>query len=218
MHRKDLVAAQIIKDLLRNDEPHFIYFVKNGAHWPYEGKYPAGKAPFKPHMTPNEAPGENLEHMENSYKNTILWVVGEFFDELLDDLDLSDHIIIYTADHAQHLNHKRQGGFMSHCSTYNEHPTEGLVPMLTITHSPKFGPQLQDAANMNFDKTSHYNLFSTLLSLFGYPEQEVFARYGGGLMQPISEKQEYLVVPLFVRFGRPLRWRPIPQRESLSTL
>ena len=215
MHNKDFAAAQVIKDLLKNDHPQFIYFVKNGAHWPYEGKYPRERSFYKPYMEPNEAPGVNLEHMANSYKNTIHWTVGEFFSEFLSDLDLSEHVVIYTADHAQNLNHKRQGGFMSHCSTYNEHPTEGLVPLLTITDSPKYSQELADAAKINFDKASHYNLFSTLLLMFGYPEQDVLPRYGESLMQSIDTKQEYLVVPLFVKFGRPLRWQAIPQRDTI---
>lgn len=215
MHNKDFVAAQIIKDLLKDDQPQFIYFVKLGAHWPYEGKYPRERSYYKPYMAPNEAPGENLEHMVNSYKNAIHWTVGEFFNEFLKDIDLSDHVVIYTADHAQNLDHRREPGFMSHCSSYNEHPTEGLVPLLTITDSPKYSQPMLDAAKINFDKASHYNLFSTILLLFGYPEQDVLSRYGKSLMQSIDEKQEYLVVPLFVKFGRPLRWQEIPQRGTL---
>jgi hypothetical protein len=91
------IARRLRRIIQDNREPAFVYVNKMGVHFPYEGKYPPERAvlPVLKRTTLGEGikpqaedPATHLS-FRNAYLNALAWNVGNFFDTLLADLDLS---------------------------------------------------------------------------------------------------------------------------------
>ena len=116
--------------------------------------------------------------------------------------------MVYTADHGQNLMDR---GVMLQCNSRTPHEFEGLVPMLLISGDRALRPRLQAAADTNRDRTTHFQVFPTLLELFGYRHSDVAVHYPEGLLAPVREQ------PLSFSFGpivgsskRKIRWHTMP--------
>ena len=202
----DLRIARHLGKILASPEPHFIMINKSGAHIPYENFYPEDRAFFSPHMGPGEKIGKSRERLINSYKNATRWSVDNFFETLLPAVGLDDAVILYTSDHGQNLMDR---GIVTHCRYANPHPAEGVVPMVVFTDRKDLRAGFEKSAGINKNKTSHFNLFPTLLYLFGYDRAKVLARYGPGLMDPITDEPAFSSGTVFPRFGRSIQWNPL---------
>lgn len=207
---RDRMAAVLLSRILTRNQPQFVIVLKSGAHFPYEGKYPISSAVYKPHMAPDDLPTDDDVKLVNSYKNVVAWTVGNFFKELFGKSSLSDTFIIYTADHGQNLDLKNGG--RTHCTPEEPHPDEGLVPLMVITDNMTLKEIFRKSVSINFDKTSHFNIFPTLLLAMGYPDSDVRKKYESSLLEPISDKQLFISGYLFKKYGRDLFWNPIPKR------
>jgi hypothetical protein len=64
---------------------------------------------------------------------------------------------------------------------------EGLVPLVVIQGSQLRTLDWRDAWAQNKDRSSHYNIFPTLLQLMGYDPAGVEAAYGRSLSQPTDD-------------------------------
>ena len=164
--RKDREAAKIIRSLLGKRRPQFIILNKEGAHAPYEGKYPSDQSIFTPHMKLGQGISKSLDKklLINSYRNAIYWTVDLFFKELVDNLDLTNTVIIYTSDHGQNLLDR---GVATHCSS-NPPETVGLVPLFIITDHPDIKSKLKDKQSLFYDRASHFNIIPTILEMLNY--------------------------------------------------
>lgn len=221
-YNKDIIIAQLVRKVLKENKSNFIYINKMGAHFPYEGKYPRSKTLYKPTMIQtyfgnesdpkvNKARTNTREkklRVINSYKNAVSWNTRQFFKVLLEKLDLKNTAIIYTSDHGQDFNEEDKSGNRTHCSTYNAPADEGIVPFVFITNNDVLLPKLEAARKINFNNVSHFNLYPTILELFGYSAVDI-AR--SGHMEPSifmklpNGNREFMSL-FFTRFGRKPLW------------
>jgi formylglycine-generating enzyme required for sulfatase activity/glucan phosphoethanolaminetransferase (alkaline phosphatase superfamily) len=186
---RDHKAVDKLVEVLKNEEPAFIYLDKFGVHSPYATKYPPD---FRVFPTPAGSELADREVMVAHYRNAIAWSVDEFFKKLLPAVDLSKTLIIYTSDHGQSL---LQGGYkQTHCSVGgNVHPGEAYVPLFAVTLEPEFKRRLANGAALGSGRFSHFEVFPTLLLAMGYDAGWVAKTYGPSLMETPAPDRKFLI-------------------------
>ena len=117
VERRDMAAAELLIRELADPRPKFILVNKVGAHFPVHDKFPDAYARYRPMLPRGRytdisdtgsragfggSPADWVLY-RNSYRNTLLWNVGAFFETLLAKGDLSQTTLIYTSDHGQDL-------------------------------------------------------------------------------------------------------------------
>jgi len=197
---RDMAAVAKLVELLGNDRAELVVINKVGAHFPVHDKYPDDFMTYRPALPRGEfqdvsdtgsRDGFNGEKGDwalyrNAYQNTLLWNVGEFFQRLFREGNLTNAVLIYTSDHGQDLHERGNPGLNTHCGG-DPVEEEGLVPLVVIQ-----GRQLQTldwrgTLAQNKDRSSHYNIFPTLLELMGYDPAGIMAHYGKPLNQPTED-------------------------------
>lgn len=185
----DLNAARYIKELINladHESPFFVYVVKAGIHFPYDDNVPKERRLFKSSSQGHDI--GNKEDLVNSYKNAIAYSIDPFFKMIIDGVDYSNTIAIYTSDHGQNLldNNKT----VSHCS---EFPSiyEGLVPLFVITEHQSYKTKFSKATTVNKDRVSHFHIFPTILSLMGYENEFIRESYGRSLFEKEEEVRRF---------------------------
>lgn len=184
---RDMAAAGALIDALANDRREFILVNKMGAHFPIADKFPDTAAIYQPTLPRGRSVdvaemqlpenlysgAENWRRYRNSYRNTVAWTVGGFFDHLFAHARLGEALIIYTSDHGQKLHERGDAGTTTHCSVVPI-AEEGAVPLVAIDASERW----RAAAKQHFDASSHYRIFPTLLDAMGYDPAAVRRHYG----------------------------------------
>jgi Sulfatase len=214
---RDFFAAQRLREIALEPEPHFVYVNKWGAHFPFARNYPRESAVFVPDMEGREAIGASRERLLNSYKNSIRYNVDGFIRELMQG-DLRDVTIIYTSDHGLSL--LDHGNVLTHCNPADPHELEALVPLLAMSGNPELQRNLRAAALVNRDRASHFQIFPTLLEVFGFDRNEVKATYGAGLLEPLIEADRaFSFGPIAGGSGLAVQWKRMPAdlRELVPT-
>ncbi|QJP95021.1 sulfatase-like hydrolase/transferase [Pseudomonas fluorescens] len=197
---RDMAAAAKLIELLNDDKPELVVINKVGAHFPVHDKYPDAFMAYRPTLPRgqftevadtgkrdgfNGQPDDWVLY-RNAYKNTLLWNVGEFFSRVFAQANLNNALLIYTSDHGQDLHERGNPGLNTHCGG-DPVEEEGLVPLVLIQgdqlHSLDWSAQL--AANK--DRSSHYNIFPTLLQLMGYDLAGIESVYGKPLSVPTAD-------------------------------
>lgn len=215
---KDLDTLKILESRLKLDKPQFIYLVKSGVHFPYEDMYEAEDARFQRHLTGGFV--FDAERLQNSYKNAIYASVDLYYKTLLSSPNISDAVILYTSDHGQNL--LENGRSYAHCSVGNATIYEGIVPAMVITQNADWKPLFEEAAALNFDRASHFNIFPTLLALFGYDPAGIQKRYGPSLLDDVSAPRGFVTGVVTdkprLSFGKrgELNFRPVREEEVLG--
>ncbi|WP_448091425.1 sulfatase-like hydrolase/transferase [Pseudomonas azerbaijanoccidentalis] len=188
---RDMAAAAKLIELLNDDKAQLVVINKVGAHFPVHDKYPDAFMAYRPTLPRgqfvevadtgkrdgfNGQPDDWVLY-RNAYKNTLLWNVGEFFSRVFTQANLNNALLIYTSDHGQDLHERGNPGLNTHCGG-DPVEEEGLVPLVVIQGSglKTLDWQAQLAGNKN--RSSHYNIFPTLLQLMGYDLAGVEAVYG----------------------------------------
>ena len=192
---RDRHAVEVLGGLLARSDPQFIMVMKSGIHFPYEVVSPGDRLPFLPPPDWEQPPIAGTSPRD-SYENAIEWNVDRFFEHLFANVTLDDAVLLYTSDHGQNL--PDDGGQMPECSTGNTSPLEGLVPMLAITGRPDWRSRFEPAAARNLNRASHFNVFPTLLVLFGYDREQIAGRFEPSLLDPIEAEHGFttgLVTP-----------------------
>ncbi len=118
----DYKLLDIVREELEGDQPVFIYGNKNGAHFPYDTAFPASETVFKPSATN----GKGKHARINSYRNSIVWTVDRFFQQMATHVNLDETLLFYTSDHGQAFSEGR----LSHCTVHGPDPREALVPLM----------------------------------------------------------------------------------------
>lgn len=218
---RDMAAAAKLIELLNDGKPQLVLINKVGAHFPVHDKYPDAFMAYRPTLPrgqftevadTGERTGFNGQPDDwvlyrNAYKNTVLWNVGEFFSRVFAQANLNNALLIYTSDHGQDLHERGNPGLNTHCGG-DPVEEEGLVPLVVIQ-----GDQLQTldwsaqwAANK--DRSSHYNIFPTLLQLMGYDLPGIEAVYGKPLS--VATADEFTFNYRFnARLGAKPEWKHI---------
>lgn len=221
---RDMAAVDKLIALLGDDKAQLIVMNKVGVHFPVHDKYPDAFMAYRPALPRGQyaditdtgrrdgfsGQPEDWVLYRNSYKNSLLWNVGEFFNRLFARADLSQAVLIYTSDHGQDLHERGNPGLNTHCDS-DPVEEEGLVPLVVIQ-----GEQLKtldwDAALAgNKDRSSHYNIFPTLLQLLGYDPAGIAPVYGRSLAVPTEDDFSFNT-----RFNARLGAEPVFKRIDLS--
>jgi len=210
--QRDARLVEQISDILSRPQPQFVYVNKYGAHYPYHGSYPESESIFQPAMQSWETIADR-DRLVNSYKNAIRWSVDRFFETLLAGIDLSNSVLIYTSDHGQNL--LDDGKPTTHCRRSQESLYEAVVPLLVWTGNEQIAQKFGLAAEQNHNAASHFEIFPTILQLFGYDPYIVKQRYHQNLFEKIDTPLGFTSGPVMGRFGRPAAWH---SREGLNHL
>jgi glucan phosphoethanolaminetransferase (alkaline phosphatase superfamily) len=191
----DFLMLRLVLDVLKEDEPAFIYVNKYGAHTCYDDCYPPTKTIFHPASDDRAARELAADRLVNSYGNALRWSVDDFFAQLLPALNLENTIVVYTSDHGESLG---EGGVrLSHATADNPPAVQANVPMVLFGSGAK--RRFPDGVKHLKDNRSHFHLFPTLLTFMGYEEQEVTKRYGAPLWSRQAPARRFLSGDLFAR-------------------
>ncbi len=218
--RRDHAVAEQLAEYLNDGRQQFILVNKVGAHFPVSDKFPKSHARYHPmlkrkKLDVTEAPADELDGRQsnwvlyrNSYRNTLLWNVGGFFDRLFAKAHIGEATVIYTSDHGQTFHERGEYGEATHC-TPNPQIEEGVVPLVLIG-----GPKLQQArwskaAQRNHDKLSNYRVFPTLLYAMGYSKADIEREYGFDLFSAEPDPFTFNV-NFNARLGSNPIWKHIP--------
>lgn len=197
---RDMAAAAKLIELLNDDTPELVVINKVGAHFPVHDKYPDAFMAYRPTLPrgqftevadTGERAGFNGQPDDwvlyrNAYKNTVLWNVGEFFARVFAQAKLHNALLIYTSDHGQDLHERGNPGLNTHCGG-DPVEEEGLVPLVVISGSQLKTLDWSAQLAANKDRSSHYNIFPTLLQLMGYDLAGIEAVYGKPLSVPTAD-------------------------------
>ncbi|MCP4433634.1 MAG: sulfatase-like hydrolase/transferase [Gammaproteobacteria bacterium] len=218
---RDIEAANSLVNYINNKSQEFIIVNKIGAHFPVHDKFPDQFAFYEPMLPRGNFVGisdtgsregfsgssTDWVLYRNSYKNTILWNVGHFFSKIIEAADLNKATIIYTADHGQDLHKRGNPGLSTHC---NPDPVadEGAVPLVIIEGKKNKTLNWQKYLQSNKNNSSHYNIFSTILTLMSYDETRVKLIYGNSLHNETND--EYTFNTRFnARLGKKSVWKKL---------
>lgn len=200
---RDLASINLITEYQQSKEKTFIYMNKAGAHFHYEKSYPDDWHIFKPHLL-NFEPALNREKMINSYKNAVLWSVDHFFEKLLSQLDLKNTLVLYTSDHGQNL--LDDGSPITHCQAENPHQNEAIVPLFVVTENQELLLKFKQAAALNYNQASHFQIFPTLLEIFGFDQNMVEKTYYLNLFSKMQSPPGFVSTKLIKKFGSKAKW------------
>jgi len=218
---RDMAAAAKLIELLNDDKSELVVINKVGAHFPVHDKYPDAFMAYRPTLPrgqftevadTGERNGFNGQPDDwvlyrNAYKNTVLWNVGEFFARVFAQGNLNNALLIYTSDHGQDLHERGNPGLNTHCGG-DPVEEEGLVPLVVIQGSALKTLDWSAQLAANKDRSSHYNIFPTLLQLMGYDLAGIEAVYGKPLS--VATTDEFTFNYRFnARLGAKPEWKHI---------
>lgn len=163
----DAQIARAIRAQLQTPGYKFAYVVKRGAHFAYEGYYPRTFDPY-------------IHSRSVSYAAAIRYTTSGFVDAVLEGIDRSRVLILYTSDHGQRLD----GSGTSHCN-YSPNAGEYSVPIAVYAGKPKWVERLKGVTLDPVGLLSHAQIFPTLLIAMGYAEPKVVQEYGVPLFNRI---------------------------------
>lgn len=219
---KDMAIADILARHINNGQREFIYVNKIGAHFPVQDKFPDRLMKYAPVLPRgshdgitwssdrtgfNGSPAEWVRY-RNSYRNTLLWNVGTFFDRFLSVADLSRATVIYTSDHGQDLHERGNPGNNTHCGGYRASQEVGLVPLVVLEGKDNRSLDWQRHLATTRNGMSHFRIFPTLLTLMGYDRAAIRETYGPALDEPDPDDFSYNVL-FNTRLGRKPEWQKI---------
>lgn len=186
-YKLDLMGARRVAEIIdHSTAPVFVFLLKTGAHYPYFERYPD-----EVEYPDLRCSDPVLQH----YFYAVRWGVDEFFQGLERYLAGKDVIVVYTGDHGQNLNFDGKelpGATLAHGSGGVPDPLEANVPLFIWTFSEKAWAEYDAAGGFNsanFNRSSHFQLFSTLLELMGYEPEGVRSRFGNSLFSEPLEKR-----------------------------
>ncbi|RON53869.1 sulfatase-like hydrolase/transferase [Pseudomonas frederiksbergensis] len=225
---RDMAAATKLIELLNDDKPDLVVINKVGAHFPVHDKYPDAFMAYRPTLPRGQfvevadtgkrdgfdGQPDDWVLYRNAYKNTLLWNVGEFFSRVFAQADLSKATLIYTSDHGQDLHERGNPGLNTHCGG-DPVEEEGLVPLVVIQGSGLKTLDWSAQLAGNKDRSSHYNIFPTLLQLMGYDLAGVEAVYGKPLS--VATADEFTFNYRFnARLGAKPQWKHIDLKTIVT--
>lgn len=219
--QRDMAAADALIRELAQPGPAFILINKMGGHFPVHDKYPDEFMRYMPALPRGQfahisdtgsregfgGTPEDWQRYRNSYRNTLLWNVGEFFNRVLTRADLSNTALIYTADHGQDLHQRGQQGLYTHC-TPSPAREQGAVPLVVLQGTKFAGPDWKSTLSGNRNRSSHYMVFPSLLGLMGYEPGAVEATYGKAMWQAANDPASFNTL-FNARLNRKPVWLPI---------
>lgn len=222
---RDHFAAKTLTNLLNDNVAQFIYVNKMGAHFPITDKYPASAMRYRPAEKQGRYLGigelrsrdaldrsaAEWRHYRNTYRNTVEWNVGRFFDIVFTAAKPHAATIFYTSDHGQDLHERGNPGSATHCEP-EPMMEEGIVPLVVI-ESGDPTRNWANAVTTGYNARTHFRIFPTLISLMGYDQLAVRRAYGKTLYDPGRDVLEFNA-----RFNARLGADPVWKKIDLTKL
>jgi hypothetical protein len=87
------------------------------------------------------------------------------------------------------------------------------VPLVIITDLPDWSEKSREWAARNFNHSSHYNIFPTMLAVLGYSDPTILNIYGHSLFEDTQDPMTFNY-RYYARFGQPPLWEKIPITEA----
>lgn len=201
-YESDEIAREKLMAYLKRPGKTFIMLNKYGLHFPYFRSHPEDYNFYKPALEQGE-PMNDREKSLNSYMNGLRWSVDDWFKKLLSESgEFKPYVIIYTSDHGQNI--VDDGTLATHCRP-RANRFEGIVPMMVFSNDPAILKQFKAVEATAYDKTSHFQIFPTIIRLAGYKPSWVRSHYGASLVEPPSTVPEFFAGDLHGR-GSVRRW------------
>jgi glucan phosphoethanolaminetransferase (alkaline phosphatase superfamily) len=195
-YKSDGVAREILMDILKQPGKSFVMLNKYGMHFPYFRSHPNKYDYFTPVLEPGEPMNDRVKSL-NSYMNGILWSVDDWFKGLFsENEDFEGYVIIYTSDHGQNI--VDDGTLATHCRP-RANRFEGIVPMMVFSNDAGILERFRSAQATGYDKTTHFQIFPTLLRLAGYDGAWIRSHYGASLGELPINSSEFFVGDLHGR-------------------
>lgn len=211
-YESDGVTRGKLITLLKQPGKTFIILNKYGIHFPYFRSYPKYYNIFTPALERGE-PMDDREKSLNSFMNGLRWSVDDWFKDLLtESAGFRPYVIIYTSDHGQNI--VDDGTLATHCRP-RANRFEGIVPMMVFSNNKAILERFKAARETSFNKTSHFQIFPTLIRLAGYQDSWVRSHYGASLSEPSGTLPEFFVGDIHGR-GSIKRWVSINPTEAES--
>jgi glucan phosphoethanolaminetransferase (alkaline phosphatase superfamily) len=185
---RDRVVAAKLRDLLQDPAPMFIIADKYGTHVPYDRMYPPERNLFGADASRPFSLSDKDELVKH-YKNALSWSVDALFESVLAGGLSPDTLLLYTSDHGQSLSETPTR--VSHCSSARfAVKGEGIVPLFALSSDGKWQQAVLNAAGMNFNRSSHFEIFPTLLLALGYEPSWIRARFGDTLLEKVPAERQ----------------------------
>jgi glucan phosphoethanolaminetransferase (alkaline phosphatase superfamily) len=201
-YKSDGVAREKLMDFLKQPGKIFIVLNKYGLHFPYFRSYPIEYNIFIPALKLGE-PMNDREKTLNSFMNGIRWSVDDWFKGLLaESAELKSYVIIYTSDHGQNI--VDDGTLATHCRP-RANRFEGIVPMIVFSNDAAILKRFKAVQMASYNRTNHFQIFPTLISLAGYKDSWIRSHYGTTLGEHPSTLPEFFVGDLHGR-GSVRQW------------
>jgi glucan phosphoethanolaminetransferase (alkaline phosphatase superfamily) len=228
VRERDMAVADALAGFINDDTPQLVLVNKMGAHFPVHDKFPDEFMFHQPVLSRGSfldvgdtglrrGFGGNLNDWalyRNSYRNTLHWNVGEFFRRLFAATGMDKAVMIYTSDHGQDLHERGNPGLNTHCGG-DPVIEEGLVPLVVIQGSGLQSLDWNAHLAGNKDRSSHYNIFPTLLQLMGYDLDQVREVYGNPLSIPTEDPFTFNI-KFNGRMGAEPAWRFIDLTQVVT--
>jgi glucan phosphoethanolaminetransferase (alkaline phosphatase superfamily) len=211
-YESDGVALDKLIEFLKQPGKTFIMLNKYGLHFPYFRSYPKEYNIYTPTLDPGE-PMNDREKSLNTFMNGLRWGVDDWFKNLLSkSAEFKNYVIIYTSDHGQNI--VDDGTLATHCRP-RANRFEGIVPMMVFSNDAPILERFKAVQTASYDKTSHFQIFPTLLRLAGYKDSWVRSHYGASLSEPPGTSPEFFTGDLHGR-GSVRQWVSIFPKEAES--
>ena len=211
-YESDGVSREKLIALLKQPGKNFIILNKYGLHFPYFRSYPKEYNIFTPALERGE-PMNDREKALNSFMNGLRWSVDDWFKDLLAESgEFRPYVIIYTSDHGQNI--VDDGTLATHCRP-RANRFEGIVPMMVFSNKEVVLERFKAAQETSYNKTSHFQIFPTIIRLAGYKGSWVRSHYGASLSEPSGTMPEFFVGDLHGR-GSVRQWISIHPTEAES--
>jgi glucan phosphoethanolaminetransferase (alkaline phosphatase superfamily) len=195
-YQSDRVALETLTDYLKRPGKTFIILNKYGMHFPYFRSYPSEYEFFTPVLGPGE-PMDDREKSLNSFMNGVRWSVDDWFKLLLSGSgEFEPYAIVYTSDHGQNI--VDDGTLGTHCRPRATR-FEGMVPMIVFSNDTEILDRFEAVQHASYNRTSHFQVFPTLISLAGYRESWVVSHYGTSLSERPDFSPQFFVGDLHGR-------------------
>ena len=189
----DRLVAPILEQIVGEHDRSFTYVIKMGAHFPYANSYPKEWQYFEAD-TSVEGRSPRRAELVSSYMNSLRWSVDEFLRELVPVLEGTGKkiLVVYTADHGQSLfeiTAAGGNGVRGHGQHQSPPVHQAMVPLFLIP----IGEGMQERFRARFhpsrvDRSSAFELFSTLLQIGGYAPRDFDGDYAPSIFQEHADR------------------------------
>jgi glucan phosphoethanolaminetransferase (alkaline phosphatase superfamily) len=139
----------------------------------------------------------NRENVVGSYDNAVHWSVDTFFRTLLPRIPYESTFLLYTSDHGQSI--KEGASLATHGVVENPPSVQANVPLFAWGH---YATKRFHSPKLSLDRYSQFQVFPTVVQVFGYDAAEIQDMYGPALWEGASSSRRFISGDVFGR-GQP---------------